>query len=108
MNAYYNDYSKKNTTYLPAEGVRRGTLGRTGAAIGRLIERLLCLIDALLGVLSSAKVLRVIRTSVSVICIFAVIGLVGGIERGLLGWGAGVLWALVIAAVEAVCIGKCR
>ena len=100
MNAYYNDFQNTKTVSAP-ESARRG-------ALSSLIERLLCMIDALLAFITSAKVLNVVRVAVTVVCFFTLLGVIGGIERGLISWGWGVAAAIVIAVIEGVCIKKCK
>lgn len=72
------------------------------------VEKLLCLLDRLIEVLLSAGVLRALRVIVSVACFFTIIGIAGGIERGLLDWRVGALATLAAAAIEALCIKKCK
>ncbi len=101
MNAYYNDFSgKSNMPVVPAR--RRRT------SLGALIERLLCMIDSLLALLTSAKALNVVRVAVTTVCFFALLGVIGGIERELISWGWGVVIAIVLAVIEGVCIKKCK
>jgi hypothetical protein len=72
------------------------------------IERILSLLDIIIDALSSSRVLTVIRTSVSVVCLLTVIGIIGGIESGAVNWGTGIIVSLIAAVIEAVCIRKCR
>lgn len=99
MNAYYNDFSTTRST--PVSGAKR----RSG---GGLVERLLCMIDALLDLLTSRKVLNALRAAVTTVCFFTLLGVIGGIERGLIGWGWGFAAAIVIAVIEGVCIKRCK
>lgn len=101
MNAYYNDFQNTKTISAPESAARRG-------ALSSLVERLLCMIDALLAFITSAKVLNVVRVAVTVVCFFTLLGVIGGIERGLIGWGWGIVIAVVIAVIEGICIKKCK
>ena len=101
MNAYYNDFQNTKTISAPESAPRRG-------ALTSIIERLLCMIDALLAIITSNKVLNVVRVAVTVVCFFTLLGVIGGIERGLIGWGWGIVIAVVIAVIEGVCIKKCK
>ena len=101
MNAYYNDFQNTKTVSVPESAPRRGVLSS-------LIERLLCMIDALLAIITSNKVLNVVRVAVTTVCFFTLLGVIGGIERGLIGWGWGIVIAVVIAVIESICIKKCK
>ena len=101
MNAYYNDFQNTKTISVPESAPRRG-------ALSSLIERLLCMIDALLAIITSNKVLNVIRVAVTTVCFFTLLGVIGGIERGLISWGWGIVIAVVIAVIEGICIKKCK
>ena len=100
MNAYYNDFQNTKTVSAP-ESAHRG-------ALSSLIERLLCMIDALLAIITSNKVLNVVRVAVTTVCFFTLLGVIGGIERGLISWGWGIVIAVVIAVIEGICIKKCK
>ena len=101
MNAYYNDFQNTKTISVPESAPRRG-------ALSSLIERLLCMIDALLAIITSNKVLNVVRVAVTTVCFFTLLGVIGGIERGLISWGWGIVITVVIAVIEGICIKKCK
>lgn len=101
MNAYYNEFSDNRT--LPAVASRRRR-----SSLSALIERLLCMIDALLDILTSAKARRVALVASTTVCFFVTLGVIGGIERGLIGWGWGFAIAIVLAVIEGVCIKRCK
>ena len=66
------------------------------------------LIDSLLALLTSAKARNVALVASTTVCFFVLLGVIGGIERGLITWGWGVAAAIVIAVIEGVCIKKCK
>ena len=101
MNAYYNEFSDNRT--LPAVASRRRR-----SSLSALIERLLCMIDALLDILSSAKARRLALAASTTVCFFVTLGVIGGIERGLIGWGWGFTAAIILAVIEGVCIKRCK
>ncbi len=76
--------------------------------IAAFVDKLLGLLDRLIDALMSTGALRAIRVTVSVACFFFVLGIIGGIERGALDWRVGALATLAAAAVEVLCIRKCR
>ncbi|MBQ9079834.1 MAG: hypothetical protein IJY27_02070 [Clostridia bacterium] len=104
MNAYYNDFVATNA----APAVRTKSAPRRRTSLSALIERLLCMIDALLALLSSTKARRVALVASTTACFFVMLGVIGGIEHGLIGWGWGFAIAMVIAIIEGVCIKKCK
>jgi len=101
MNAYYNEFSDNRTLPTVASRRRRSSLSA-------LIERLLCMIDALLDVLSSAKARRLALAASTTVCFFVTLGVIGGIERGLISWGWGFTAAIILAVIEGVCIKRCK
>lgn len=135
MDAYLNGFAKKRNTYrvryhassgniIPASRIAAQPVERTASAgtrvsplsgapaihsrIEALIERILCLLDMIIDALSSSKALTVVRTSVSVVCLLTIIGIIGGIESGAVSWSTGIIVSLIAAVIETVCIRKCR
>ncbi len=123
MDAYFGGISNKKNNYRgrvpsasggsisPAlKNVSRGTAilraSAIRAGIEAFIEKLLCILDVIIDVISSSKAIAVVRASVSVVCLFAVIGVIGGIESGTISWGTGIIIAFIAAAAETVCIRK--
>ncbi|MGI6166915.1 MAG: hypothetical protein ACOYIA_02095 [Eubacteriales bacterium] len=101
--------SAKSLTRTEGTETREGiSLPVPRGGVSAVLERLLYLLDRLIDLLSSSGVLRTIRVIVSVACFFAVLGIIGGIERGALDWRVGVAATLVTAALEALCLRKCR
>ena len=105
MNAYMNSYNKTGSAYSPRRAARRRRFVRRVAEIA---DRLLTIIDVIIDVLSSARVACVTRVAVTTLCFFAVIGVIGGIEAGSIGWFGGFTWTIVIAAIEFSCLKKIR
>ncbi len=101
MNAYYNEFSDNRT--LPAVASRRRR-----SSLSALIERLLCMIDALLDILTSAKARRAALVASTTVCFFVMLGIIGGIEHGLIGWGWGFAITTILAVIEGVCIKRCK
>ena len=105
MNAYMNSYNKIESAYSPRRSARRRRFVRRVAEVA---DRLLTLIDVIVDAVSSARVARAVRVGVTTVCFFAVVGVIGGIESGAIGWVGGFVWAAVIAAVEFSCLKKLK
>lgn len=137
MDAYYNDFTKKKNAYsnqlvslnrrMPVchtqerkiSASSNNTKRKTGSSaislksairskIETIIDFILSLLDIIVETLSSSKTLTLIRTSVSVICLFTVIGIIGGIESGAVSWPTGIIVSVIAAAAEVICIRKCK
>ncbi|HOA84904.1 MAG: hypothetical protein GX057_07335 [Clostridiales bacterium] len=116
MDIYINDLPEK--TNMTAKSLPRTTedteacggitLPVPRGGVAAVVERLLSLLDRLIDALSSSGVLRAVRVIVSVVCFFAVLGIIGGIEHGALDWKVGVAATLATATLEALCLRKCR
>ena len=105
MNAYMNGFNKIESAYSPRKAARRR---RSVRRVAEIADRLLTLIDLIIDALSSARVARAVKIGVTSACFFAVIGVIGGIESGAIGWVGGFIWACVIAAVEFSCLKKLK
>ncbi len=104
---------KLNTTPLRAEAMdvagniplRASVLRNSFEAF---IEKLLSLLDGIINALTSSRALAIIRVSVSTACFIAVVGVIGGLEKGTLSWGTGIAATLATILIETVCIRKCK
>lgn len=101
MNAYMNSYNKIESAYSPRRSARRRRFVRRVAEVA---DRLLTFIDVIIDALSSERVARAVKVGVTTVCFFAVIGVVGGIESGTIGWVGGFIWSSLIAGVEFTCL----
>lgn len=102
MNGYY-------TREHEAARENRDMIGRTlthraSARANRIFDVLLALLALMVGALRDKTVRTVIRYSVVAVCFFCFIGLIGGIEQGLLSIGAGVVLGLLLIFVEILCL----
>ncbi len=105
--------NKLSPTFLRAETIDiSGNIPlRASALRGRIeafIEKLLSLLDTIIDTLTSSRALAIIRVSVSVVCFIAVVGVIGGLEKGTLNWGTGIAATLAAILIETVCIRKCK
>ena len=94
MNGYY----AREKEYAARE--RRDMLTRASARADRAFDLLFALIALIVGALRDRTVRTVIRYSVVAICFFCFIGLVGGIEQGLISIGGGIFAGLLLIFVE--------
>ena len=117
MDMYINDLPEKPNVSVRNLAPTREVPGARGettlpalnrGGISVLVDKLLCLLDRIIAALTSTGTLRAIRVIVSLVCFFAVVGVIGGIERGALDWRVGALATLAAAAVEVLYIRKCR
>ena len=101
MNGYYTRENQYNGC----------TASRASRAADRMIARadraadvLVMLLSALIGALRDRNVRTVIRYAVVAACFFGFVGLVGGIERGTMSLGGGVVLGLFLIFVEIYCL----
>lgn len=95
MNGYYtrgHEYSVRTTT-RPAS-----------SRLDRFLDLVYALLCALAGAMRDRTVRRVLRYTVVVGCAIGFIGLIGGIEQGLITIGGGIFFGLVLLFVEILCL----
>ena len=98
MNGYYTnerEYARRD---------RMQAIQRVAAKADRAADLLVMVISALIGALRDRSVRRVIRYSLVAICFFCFIGLIGGIERGTVSIGGGIVLGLLLIFVEIYCL----
>lgn len=76
--------------------------------LGIVLDRILTMLDSLIGALSSSRMVLYARVFLCVLAVFAIIGVIGGIESGLLGFGQGIAVVVIAVAVEFICLRGCR
>ena len=79
-------------------------MNRASARANRIFDVLLALVALMVGALRDKTVRTVIRYSVVAVCFFCFIGLIGGIEQGLISIGVGVVLGLLLIFVEILCL----
>ena len=77
---------------------------RVGAFVDRMFAALGTLLALLLTALSKPAVRRVLRYVGVALCFFCFLGLVGGIEQGMISAGLGVVSGLLLIFVEIFCL----
>ena len=77
---------------------------RAAAKADRAADLLVMVIRALIGALRDRSVRRVIRYSLVAVCFFCFIGLIGGIERGTVSIGGGIVLGLLLIFIEIYCL----
>ncbi len=98
MNGYYT--GKKGY----AAEQESGAVGRVGRGADRVFDLLFDLIAWIVGALRDRTVRTVLRYSLVAVCFFCFIGLIGGIEQGLVSIGGGVVLGLFLIFVEILCL----
>ena len=99
MNAYFdkNQASNSNSRIFNAYyGSQSKRESRLGARVAKL--------RAILGALVSARTLRVARAVTFSTVLVAFVGIVGAMEHGTLGLGAGLVISAFLLAVELLCL----
>ena len=79
-------------------------LTRAGARVDRLLDVLFALLASLVGALRDRTVRTVIRYGIVAVCFFCFVGLIGGIEQGLVSVGGGIVLGLMLVFVEILCL----
>ncbi|MBQ7339003.1 MAG: hypothetical protein IJW40_11210 [Clostridia bacterium] len=77
---------------------------RVGAFVDRMFNVLGMFLSMLLKLCAKPAVRRVIRYAGVALCFFCFLGLVGGIEQGLISAGLGVVAGLLLIFVEIFCL----
>ena len=77
---------------------------RVGAFVDRMFQVFGALLALLVAVISKPAVRRVLRYAGVALCFFCFLGLVGGIEQGLISAGLGVVSGLLLIFVEIFCL----
>lgn len=98
MNGYYTN---KKGYALEQE---RDALSRAAGRADRIFDVLFDLIAWITGVLRDRTVRTVLRYSLVGICFFCFIGLIGGMEQGLISIGGGIVLGLFLVFVEILCL----
>ena len=94
MNGYYS----RNYEY--AARVSRPVASRTD----RLLDLVYALLCALARVMRDSTARKIARYAIVVACAIGFIGLVGGIESGLVSIGGGIFAGLALVFVEILCL----
>ena len=77
---------------------------RVGAFVDRMFAVLASFLQTLVLLCSKPIMRRVIRYAGVAVCFFCFLGLVGGIEQGLISIGAGIVMGLFLIFVELFCL----
>ena len=95
MNGYYT----RDHEYAVRTNVRPAS-----SRLDRFLDVVYALLCALTAALRDRTVRRVLRYTVVVGCAIGFIGLIGGIEMGLLSIGSGIFFGIVLLFVEILCL----
>ncbi len=97
MNGYY---TREQECHIRKESAA----ARAGARADRILDALFALVALIIGALRDRKVRTVIRYSAVTICFFCFVGLIGGMEQGLVSIGGGIALGLLLIFVEIFCL----
>ena len=105
MNNCYMGKNEYRRTYLyDAEEETVPEVDRVDAFIDRLFSVLALILASLLKLFTRPALRRVLRYAGVAICFFCFLGLVGGIEQGLISAGLGAVGGLLLIFVEIYCL----
>jgi hypothetical protein len=96
MNGYY---TREHEMQMKAD-----MLTRASSRADRVLDVLFAMIAALAGVLRDKTVRTVLRYGIVAVCFFCFLGLIGGIEQGLVSIGGGIVLGLLLVFVEILCL----
>ena len=98
MNGYYTGKNAYTTRQ------ERNALARAGQRADRVFDVLFDIIAWIVGALRDRTVRTVLRYSLVAVCFICFIGLIGGIEQGLITIGSGIFFGLILLFVEILCL----
>ena len=105
MNNCYMGKNEYRRTYLyDVEEELVPEVDRVGAFVERMFSLLGIFLASLLKLCARPAMRRIIRYAGVAICFFCFLGLVGGIEQGLISVGLGVVAGLLLIFVEIFCL----
>lgn len=103
MNTYYQNNNRLNSNNDIFEeyffGGSRPVSGAKKAA-----DHLLALLSAFLLFITSARVRTVARVTLAALSLVGFVGIIGAVEVGTLGMGAGALLGLLFIGLEVLCL----
>jgi hypothetical protein len=102
MNNVYNDFSKNKVHY---RNNNKNSVALREKSISGL-EMLLCAIDNIILLITSKNFLTVLKVLICVACFFGFIGIVGGIDKGSISLGQGIVYSLLAIFIELICFRK--
>ena len=105
MNAYFenNNGYNSNSRIIEAyfgETLSQQRMHRRGA------ELLLSMLAALLSALTSAKARSILKALSVAVCLVGFVGIIGAMEQGTLGLGAGFLIGMLLVGIEYLCLRR--
>ena len=103
MNAYYN----KNEDFSSNKRIIEAYFGESVKRVGateRCLERLLCMLAALLRALTSTTARRITKATAVAITLVAFIGVIGAMETGAMSLGLGILVGAILLGIEYLCL----
>ena len=103
MNAYYQQNNRIHSNNDIFEAYFMEGAVRTGA-FKKMLDQLLSVLATVLTFLASAPVVRFFRIGGTALSLVGLVGVIGAMECGTLGIGAGLLIGLALIGVEILCL----
>ena len=79
-------------------------LNRAVAGADRAADALVRVLVALVSALRDRNVRAIVRYALVAVCFFCFIGLIGGVERGTVSVGGGIVLGLLLIFIEIYCL----
>ncbi len=102
-----NTYFEQNHSFDSNKRIIEAYFGeavKPAGAWSRRLETLLGLLAALLHILSSATLRRICKTAGVALSLVGMVGVIGAMERGSLGLGAGLVLGALLVGIEFLCL----
>ena len=95
MNKYYNinESRKSNCSYI----------GRCESEQDSVVDSIIAMVCAIVALIRSDAFISVSRVVSTVACFVGFVGIIGGIEAGMLTVGHGIILAMFLVAIEVAC-----
>ena len=99
MNAYYHH----NEDFVSNKGIINAYFGASATRVS-VGEKLLSMLLALVRFLTCATVRRITKATAVAVTLVAFIGVIGAMESGALGLGAGLFIGAILLGIEYLCL----
>ena len=105
MNAYFDNNRDFNSNSRIIEAYFTETVRRPSAA-WKASKALLSMLEALLATLTCAKAKCIFKALSVAVCLIGFVGIIGAMEQGTLGLGAGLLMGMLFVGIEYLCLRR--
>ena len=103
MNAYFDKNDCFNSNSRIIEAYFTETARRQSTA-DRVVKTLLSVLAVILSALTSARARCIFKVLSVAVCFVGFVGIIGAMEQGTIGLGAGFLIGMLLIGVEFICL----